>query len=544
MLLYSMPRTALRATWPSLWSRLFDKSKSGRANTPRSSANQTDDTPKAQERKSHHDQLLYNRIHHHLNQQLQKRSHQNEQLYVSALQNTLQGVHSLLDQDRRQTVLDVVRQCTDSGRWATFDKLVRRDMVPGYWLDNPWMAQTVFKVLLYRGENKQVLSLFWQLWQRRPVAQFTANHFYWALLAAIHVDTESTRRLSDHQSDITAVAERTSPTKTSPSAFPKATELYALIAQFQHQPTTLVQYSIILRYHILTNEYVAVVNTWKAMVRFGCPLDPVYFLHFLNYLVGVHKQVDVAVAYFRSDAPQILFSLQTDGMFTPPAPPSPTSVDSPGRTNILLDRTQPIQFTDSMYQPLPSPHASHSVPITLDRRPLLGIVDQFLCQGYPWEAHQLLTYLFRLINDSLVSTERSPAPDSSFHQIHGRQQASSIPKSKPNPSPIGPLTSVPVWPTTFTLLLPNSNGTSQLPTLTTRLTRALIQKKRWLALLNLVNWLDYWDLPTDPLCTRYLTQEHPLSLENAVGDSRTCWQLKSVYRHQSKESHPSGFTEL
>ncbi|KAJ1968900.1 hypothetical protein IWQ62_000959, partial [Dispira parvispora] len=523
--------------------RLFDKPKSGGTNPARSSANQSAETPKSQEKKAHHDQLLYNRIHRHLNQQLQKRSHQNEQLYVSALQNTLQGVHSLLDQDRRQTVLDVIRQCTASGRWTMFDQLVRRDMVPGHWLDNPWMSQTVFKVLLYRGENQQVLSLFWQLWQRRPVAQFTANHYYWALLAAIHVDKEFTQGLNGHQADITAVGEKTSSAKASPSAFPKATEIHALIAQLQHQPTTLVQYSIALRYHILDDEYVAVVNTWKAMVRLGGSLDPVYFLHFLNYLVGVHKQVDVAVAYFRSDAPQVLFALKTDDMFTPPAPPLLPSKGFPDRSNILLDPMQSIQYIDPAYPPRTPSCASHSVPIAVDRRPLLGIVDQFLHHGYPWEAHQLLTYLFHLIDVSLVTTRGSSVPDSSFHPNHGQHQTS-MSKSKPSPPPADPLTTVPVWPTIFTVFIPNSNGVPQLPTLTTHLTRALVQKKRWLALLNLVTWLDYWELPIHPLCTRYLTQEHPMFPENTKRNHRTSWQLKSVYRRQSQESRTSGFNEF
>ncbi|KAJ1980621.1 hypothetical protein H4R35_001052 [Dimargaris xerosporica] len=261
--------------------------------------------------KQRHDKYLYDKIHQHLQKQLDRRTSRQTQSYQSAIGHALGNVHSILDVANKQRLRDTITQgkkeggkeSQDAGDWAAFDTLVETEAVPQGWFQNPWFSVTVISVLVMRAEYGRALRLFHQLQvEGNPL---TPPAYFGALKAALQVESLTSAASTEQSAERGLLV---------PSALQRTGAMSVTDAIFNEiqaqgiRPGSMGQYRHVLDYHMTRQHTDAVVATWNSLVSLGQPLPADLCFRLLSYLCCAHA-IDQATIQFRRLAPSLRSSI-------------------------------------------------------------------------------------------------------------------------------------------------------------------------------------------------------------------------------------------
>ncbi|KAJ1984246.1 hypothetical protein H4R33_004450 [Dimargaris cristalligena] len=350
----------------------------------------SDDDPlsKVRASKQVHDRLLYERISHHFNQQLEKRVERQGQVYTSTIHSTLSGVQSLLDAERRRALSQAIAQGKATGDWSTLDTLLQSEALPRLWLSNPWIANQFFKAYIYRRDFEAAVQL-WRTMRRLQLPIHVSTHC-WALLSALKIPSSSTTGSTVNP-----------PSAPSFNPVPRATSVAAAIYhQIQTEdcrPETALQYNIIVDYHLDQGQALEALDIWTtlrsldALIIPSLPslppsppsLDPDRLIRLLDALCAARRW-DLALACFQSDR-TVLIPAGLDYY----APPAGVTAGVPTTASSSLSDPKALANLDLQ---------------------ALQVVSEFQAHQHPIESFQLLTRVFDRLYNRTRSGPKAPSP--------------------------------------------------------------------------------------------------------------------------------------
>ncbi|KAJ1973949.1 putative ATP-dependent RNA helicase DHR1, partial [Dimargaris verticillata] len=432
--------------------------------------------------KQRHDKYLYDKIHQHLQEQLDKRTNRQTQSYQSAIGHALGNVHSILDVANKQRLRDTISQgkkdggkvSQGTGDWAAFDTLVETEALPQGWLQNPWFSVTVISVLVMRAEYHRALMLFHYLQAKgHPL---TPPVYFGALKAALQAESLSSAASTEQPPSQESLApnseQRTSATSVTDAIF-NAIQTQGV------RPGSMAQYRHVLDYHMTRHHTDSVVATWDALVSLGQPLPSGLCFRLLSYLCRVHA-IKQAAGQFRRLAPDLRVSIisgpvgrSTHSHSKRLLPLPPWRIQSSPQT-----RHSPFTFNDGTIDPNSAMHQHHH---TLFHQ--VQTATAFIHSGCALDAYSLL-----MLTLEHIYHEYSVDTSSSSHALldHSASSTSAV---------------------TFPLALLVDMG------------RMLIQQHCWPLALDLVHAMAFFQVPI------------PLEWQADLDyDTRSHhWQLKSGY---------------